>query len=257
MLILSNGKKIDLGQGNTTIKYNREGNSIIIDDTINLHHYNTYEGNNQVVISCGQRSKILLSDGTTVWLNSGSKLTYNPSFKGKKREVILDGEGYFDVSENSKKPFIVHTDSAAIQVLGTKFNIKSYKRDNEFCTSLLEGSISIKLNGREMTNEIILKPNQQASLNRDGISIISVENIENCIAWIDGYLILKNENMGNILEWISHYYNINIILKYKRKINNIHGKLDLKEQPETVMEILALISGTKYSFDGNSYLFSD
>ena len=108
-----------------------------------------------------------------------------------------------------------------------------------------------------MTNEIILKPNQQASLNRDGISIISVENIENCIAWIDGYLILKNENMGNILEWISHYYNINIILKYKRKINNIHGKLDLKEQPETVMEILALISGTKYSFDGNSYLFSD
>ena len=96
------------------------------------------------MVPAGQRVELVLEDGTRVWLNSKSKLTYPTSFGKKEREVILDGEGYFEVTKNEKAPFIVKTHKYDIKVLGTTFNISAYQNKlSAFETSLLEGAVEV------------------------------------------------------------------------------------------------------------------
>ena len=98
---------------------------------------------NTITVPTGQRVNLLLSDGTNVWLNSGSKMRYPASFTKGKREVTLDGEGYFEVAKDLKRPFVVQTDKYDIQVLGTKFNVEAYNDTPLFSAALMEGSIQI------------------------------------------------------------------------------------------------------------------
>lgn len=107
----------------------------------------------------GSRTRALLPDGSTVWLNAGSRLSYQSNFKGKNRVVTLDGEAFFDVVSMPEKPFIVHLGSMDIKVLGTAFNVKNYQKDNIIETTLLRGSIEVISKRKEEC--IKLKPNQK------------------------------------------------------------------------------------------------
>ena len=98
---------------------------------------------NTISVPVGQRVNILLSDGTNVWLNSGSKMKYPASFTKGKREITLNGEGYFEVTKDTKRPFVVQTDKYNIKVLGTKFNVDAYDKTSFFSAALMEGSIQI------------------------------------------------------------------------------------------------------------------
>ena len=118
---------------------------------------------NSISTKNGSRSKIELPDGSTVWLNSGSKLTYDKQFGGATREVNLSGEGYFDVVHNAEKPFIIHTAFFDIKDLGTRFNVKCYPGDKITETSLVEGSVEITLK-KTPDKKYILKPDQKLVL---------------------------------------------------------------------------------------------
>jgi transmembrane sensor len=119
----------------------------------------------EVITRNGSKSNILLPDGSSVWLNAGSRLTYDSLYGTNLREVTLSGEAYFDVAKNPKKPFIIHTGKINIRVLGTIFNVKSYPEDRTIETSLIKGSIEVSFPSQP-TKKIILKPNQKLIIDK-------------------------------------------------------------------------------------------
>ncbi|MDP4131297.1 MAG: FecR domain-containing protein [Bacteroidota bacterium] len=120
----------------------------------------------EVVTRNGSKTNLLLPDGTTVWLNAGSRLTYDSSYGNDLREVTLSGEGYFDVVRNPQKPFIIHTGRINIRVLGTVFNVKSYPEEKTIETSLIRGSIEVSFSDSS-SKKIILLPNQKLILKKE------------------------------------------------------------------------------------------
>jgi transmembrane sensor len=129
----------------------------------------------EVVTRNGTKTNLLLPDGSTVWLNAGSRLTYDSLYGNAVREVTLSGEAYFDVVKNPKKPFIIHTGKINIKVLGTTFNVKSYPGDRTIETSLIKGSIEVTFPSLP-SKKIILKPNQKLVINKKEMISNTAEN---------------------------------------------------------------------------------
>ncbi|WP_343533570.1 FecR domain-containing protein [Pedobacter sp.] len=153
--------------------------------------------------------QIKLPDGSSVWLNAASSLTYPISFaKGKNRIVELKGEAYFEVSKDKEHPFIVKTAKQEVEVLGTHFNINSYADESEVKTTLLEGSVKVVpyLAGEQAN---VLKPGEQSILNAKGINIKEVDADE-AIDWKNGYFMFNNERQESIMRKIARWYNVQI-----------------------------------------------
>jgi transmembrane sensor len=131
----------------------------------------------EVVTRNGSKTNLLLPDGTTVWLNAGSRLTYDSLYGSKLREVTLSGEAYFDVVKNPNKPFIIHTGKINIKVLGTVFDVKSYPGEKTIETSLIRGSIEVTFPSLS-AKKIILKPNQKLIIDKtETISNVSINKV--------------------------------------------------------------------------------
>lgn len=256
-LILADGKKVDIGGNKSLIQYTGDGTSVLVNDSTKVKQVNVAHSFNQMIVPFGKRSSMELSDGTKVWLNSGSKLVYPPVFRGETREVFLEGEAYFEVTKNTDNPFYVRTDAFKIKVLGTKFNVKAYHDDNQSNTVLSEGKISMKVNDQLFSEEVILSPYQKSTLlrNSDTFQISKVDDISKYTSWIYGYLEFERENLADVLKSISRYYNINIELKVGDKPKIISGKLDLKTEHERMLNGLARLSNTRYTKKEGKYLF--
>jgi len=256
-LILSDGKEFVINNRQPEVLYSTDGAGISVNDTTTLEQPVTDDGVNQIIVPYGKRSSILLSDGTKVWLNSGSRLVYSPVFKGKTREVFLEGEACFDVAKDADKPFYVKTDAYNIKVFGTRFNVMAYKKDNQSNIVLLEGKVSLNVNRQLFPKEVFLAPNQKASFSQENkkFQISEVDNIENYIAWIDGYLYFNNEDISGVLKKLSRYYDITIEFMLPSDRTRISGKLDLKDDPERVLKGLAIISDTRFLKQENKYVF--
>lgn len=165
-----------------------------------------------VIVPPGQRVQVLLPDGTNVWLNSRSTLSYPLSFGEKQREVVLDGEAFFEVAHNTQQPFIVSTRKYNIHVLGTTFNVYAYNnRDNSFEASLLEGSIYISDKEKE-GNSIKIKPNEYA-VEQNGILYMSKIANPDRFRWKDGLICLDDEPFDSLMKKFSDYYDIDIEIR--------------------------------------------
>ncbi|MCK9412650.1 MAG: FecR domain-containing protein [Prolixibacteraceae bacterium] len=257
-LILVDGKQINISQKQANVTYSTDGAAVLVNDTAEMKQSVAEDGFNQMIVPFGKRSNLILSDGTKVWVNSGSRLVYAPVFKGKSREVFLEGEAYFEVAKDEKKPFFVRTNAFKVKVYGTKFDVQAYRQNNEYNTILIEGKVSLQgNNGGILSKEHFLFPDQKAMLSadKDDFLVTEVANIDNYTAWKDGYLVFKNEAFQSILKRVSHYYNIDIELNEEIQIRRLSGKLDLKDDPERVLEGLALISKIRYVKNVNKYRF--
>lgn len=156
----------------------------------------------------GQRSLVTLDDGTKVWLNSQSTLSFPVSFNTDKRIVELNGEGYFDVAKNEDAPFIVKTSKYNIEVLGTSFNVLAYESNDLFETSLLNGSVMIK----SVTNDsptIKLNPNEKITLIAGALQMSRIENF-NHFRWREGLICLDDERFEDLIKKFSLYFDIHI-----------------------------------------------
>src|SRR3984957_19558734 len=122
---------------------------------------NIVEKSNEIISKSGARTKLMLPDGSQVWLNSGSKLTYSNAYNNNTREVELEGEAYFDVSKDLERPFIVHASSLNIKALGTAFVVKSYPQDETVEATLLRGIIEVSRKDYPDGSKVILKPNEK------------------------------------------------------------------------------------------------
>jgi len=256
-LILSNGKAVAINSKQSTVQYSSDGSGVLVNDSSTIAQPVSEEGFNQMIVPYGKRSFITLSEGTKVWLNSGSKLIFPPAFKGKTREVVLEGEAFFDVAHNVEKPFYVKTDVFRMKVYGTKFNIQAYRQDKDYNIVLVEGKVSMNSNSDLQAKEVFLAPNQKASIIKgdEKIEVTMVENTNIYTAWVDGYLTFSNEELPVLLERVSRYYNAEIEIDPNANIETIYGKLDLKDDLERVLDGIAFISKTSYIKQGNKYIF--
>ena len=255
ILVLSNGKTVSIQTKESTVKYSADGSKIKVNDAKGVGQDVNAGGVNKMIVPYGKRSDITLSDGTKVWLNSGSTLIFPPAFLGKTREVQLIGEAFFDVTHNKEKPFYVKTESFRMKVYGTRFDIQAYKQDNASSIILVEGKVSMKSN--DDANEVFLKPNQRATVidGSQNIEIDNVDNVEAYTSWTVGYLTFSNEDISHLLKKVSRYYNVDIDVVTTINVDKIYGKLDLKEDLEKVLDGISFISKTKYRKIGNKYEF--
>jgi ferric-dicitrate binding protein FerR (iron transport regulator) len=177
----------------------------------------------EIVTPVGSRTVVHLSDGSEVHLNYGSKLKYPQFFSGNTREVILTGEGYFNVFHNPEKPFIVKTRKLNVQALGTAFNVLAYPTNDFIETTLVNGKVVLIQNNANGTAQYIgtMAPGQHVNYNFKTDVISSTKgNIEKYIAWKDGKLVLDNESIVAIANKLSRWYNVefefksNVVNKY-------------------------------------------
>ena len=164
----------------------------------------------------GMRTNFTLPDGTEVYLNSGSTLSYPIPYDKNERRVSLTGEGFFNVKHDENQPFIVKVlnDKLSVQVLGTEFNIQAYEGDNRVQTTLLSGSINLAMNKNGKTRKIQLQPSDKAIYTvSDEKLVVNKVNPLYDIAWIDGSLIFKDTPILDVLEELMHFYNVKFDIK--------------------------------------------
>ena len=192
----------------------------------------------------GSKTKLYLPDGTLVWLNAGSRMTYSQGFGVDNRKVELEGEGYFEVKRNEKIPFFVKTKDLQLQVLGTKFNFRDYPEDHELVVSLLEGKVGLNNLLRE-EKEAVLSPDERAVLNKaNGLLTVESVTASNASQWTDGYLFFDEELLPDIAKELERSYNVKIhIANDSLKTFRFYGNFVRREQ--NIQEVLEALASTE------------
>lgn len=209
VLVLSTGEKIVLGESVSDLI--REGGMSIRQEKEQIN-YDAKVGDlagevvyNELIVPVGGEYRLLLSDGTMVYMNSESRLKYPVCFVGDKRVVELEGEAYFDVARDEKCPFIVHTNLVNVDVLGTSFNVMAYKVDNRIEVTLVKGKVNVTCGEARK----ILEPNQQFVLNNEnGECVVREVNVDTFIDWKNGILNFDALPLGELSEKLGRWYGV-------------------------------------------------
>lgn len=243
-LVLSNGERFELSDTTLDISHKQEGVKIknensslnysaTDDQTIQKIRYNT------LIVGRGEEYQLALADGTKVWLNSESSLKYPVQFTGMNRQVELNGEAYFEVAHNVKKPFLVNTHEMNIEVLGTSFNVSAYADDETVHATLVEGKVKVHNNMGEL-KEKILVPNQQFVFNKEyNRVVVNHVNARFYSAWKDGSFTFDDEPLTTIMRKLERWYDINVFYQ-GQSVQNIRfsGKLPRFNTCNDVLEVI-------------------
>jgi ferric-dicitrate binding protein FerR (iron transport regulator) len=221
---------------------------------------NRLEAQNTIAAPRGTIKQLTLPDGTEVWLNAGSNLSYNKdAFNDKIRKVNLTGEAYFEVTKNPHKPFIVHANEISVKVLGTKFDVKSYNEDSKVNVTLMEGSVRLTDSQETPSNLCLLKPNQQATLNKQSrkLAIRSVD-AQNANEWIRGKFIFENEELDQIAHCLEREYNVTIQIRDNGiKQLRFYGIFKRTQSLDEILNIVVSRQDFHYTKKGNVIVFSN
>ena len=175
----------------------------------NNNHYP--EQYNTILVPPGQRINLILADNSNVWLNANTTLRYPTQFSKKNRTVYLDGEGYFEVSKNEKRPFIVRTNLGDVQVTGTAFNVEAYSKYNSFETSLFTGSVDIYRNEVKLAS---LTPNEKSTLENNELIVSKITDPDEYL-WRKGLIAFNNKKLEEILLSLEKYFDVDIQIDSK------------------------------------------
>lgn len=261
VLTLANGKKINLTdvnigtlaeQSNVQIAKIADGQlvySILSDQQVRNNQKNQY---NTIETPKGGRYQMRLPDGTNVWLNSASRLTFPSSFSSlSKRKVELSGEAYFEVAKDSSRPFVVKTILQEVEVLGTHFNISSYEDESSVKTTLIEGSVKIVAkNGSDK----ILKPGQQSVLTADNITVENINEGQQALAWKNDQFIFESNDIQYVMRIISRWYNVEVEYVGAIPENKFGGAISKFENISEVLKSLESTGRVKFKIEGRRIL---
>ena len=197
----------------------------------------------------GTRSKFKLSDGTTVYLNSGSKLIFPVQFKGNTRKVELIGEAFFEVTPNETKPFIVATSEINVKVLGTAFNLQAYPESKEISTTLVHGKVVLETESAGISKQLAeLKPLDHAVFNAENKAIKTnqEEDLDKFIGWKDGKLVFFNDPIEKVSDKLGNWYNVTVKIKNADLIKYRFTATFTDEPIEQVLDLLSKSSPIRY-----------
>ena len=236
---------------------------------------------NEIFTSNGSRTHLTLPDGTVVWLNAGSRISYEKNFGVTLRSVTLNGEAFFDVAPNASKPFVIHTAHIDIRVLGTSFNVRSYPSDKTTEATLIRGSIEVSIRNRS-SDRIVLKPNEKLIVNNEDSALLAKETASHHhgktdqslvvigkptyeehsgamveTSWVDNKLVFQDEEFSDLARRMERWYGVTI------RFDNA-GKEELrftgtfeKETIQQALDALKLTGNFNYNIDGTQITILD
>lgn len=246
-LTLAGGQKILLDQVQSGTLATENGMRVVKQEDGQLVYEKTGAGNTQAtynILNNPRGSRVVtltLPDGTRVWLNAGTSLTYPTAFAANERKVALTGEAYFEVAKDTKKPFIVNTPKgASVEVLGTHFNINAYDDEPAIKTTLLEGSVNVK----SALGNIILKPGEQSSISQSSHTSHPIP-VETVMAWKEGLFDYKRSDITEVLRDAARWYDIEIVYAGNRPNDTFTGGID---RTATLTELLTILEMTGLHF---------
>ncbi|WP_200978259.1 FecR family protein [Echinicola sp. 20G] len=247
MLVLPDGNIIDLEDmieghkhthGGMQVSKKKDFVAISLDKKAIL----ASEKHSKIIVPIGGRYTVELQDGTKVWLNSASTLSFPSDFKQSKREIVLDGEAYFEVAHNPKSPFTVEANGTQVTVLGTHFNIKAYQNENVTKTTLLEGKVEVAYKGQKK----VLVPGSQA-LSKEDLEV-STGSVKEAIAWKEGYFLFQSTKLDEVLRQLERWYNIKVDTKGQIPTRHFNASIDMDTKLSRVIEVLELSGEIDFEF---------
>lgn len=257
-LIRPDGESIVIEEQKSIIEYQNSGQVIVNNNVLKVSNpvKKGVSKLNQLIIPYGKTSEILLSDGTKVYLNAGSRLVYPELFTDKNREVFLVGEAFFEVKHDSEHPFVVQTTDIRVRVLGTKFNISAYPSDNIIETVLTDGKVRLEQNSSGLFSETTdMITNQLATFSKSGREVkLTMIDPDNYTLWKDGLCKFESTDLSRIVKKLERFYNIRFT--YRDPLLStikISGKLELSENKDEIINRLAIAASVKINAKGENY----
>lgn len=256
VLTLADGRQVILDSLNNGVVAKEQGATVVLSNGELTYHIPSAGKDtgslafNTMATPKGRQFKLKLPDGTDVWLNAASSITYPTVFAASERKVTITGEAYFEVKEDKERSFIVDIDGRAkVEVLGTKFNINAYKNEPQLNTTLLQGSVRISQNGKVA----MLKPGQQSQISSAGMKLTDQADIETVMAWRNGLFRFYNDPLDLVLRQLSRWYDIEI--KYEQGVPDILFSGEIKRDL-TLSQSLDMLSemGVHFRVEGNTLI---
>ncbi|MEN6456114.1 MAG: FecR domain-containing protein, partial [Prolixibacteraceae bacterium] len=254
-LTLPDQSSVTFGE-NTDIIYDQKGNiTVTTAKKKELLTTGTVKGAlqmNKLIVPPGKISSLTLSDGSKIWINSGTVLEFPTVFEDHQRKIKIDGEIYIEVARNEKNPFIVSTSSFLVNVLGTKFNVSAYNEDPVQRIVLVRGSVEVKM---KSGNPVKLEPDEMLSLSETGFHSEKVD-VYDYISWKDGIFRFTGEPLERILTRLSRHYDVPITCDDDAKRIQVTGKLALFDDLTTVLDNITVILPVTYEIENNKIIIS-
>ncbi len=257
-LTLANGKQIKLGEVQNGVLAEEPGVAISKTDKGELvyHVKSEVSGSaktNTLATAKGETFKVDLPDGSSVWLNAASSLTYSTNMaKAEIRSVTLTGEAYFKVAKDAERPFIVKTAGHEIRVLGTEFNVSSYPNDDSETTTLLQGRISLNT----ASQQVILTPGEKGTVSRGRIEKASA-NIDAATGWKNNEFVFVSQDIRSIMKLIARWYDVEVSYRGEISTEKISGSISRFANINSVLNILEATGAVKIKSEGNRITITD
>lgn len=199
-IILDGKQAVGLDKNNAEIRVGEDG-TVTVDEQLVVASRGEKISVNQIMVPYGKRSKIILPDGSLLWINSGSCISYASDFP-ENRKLNVQGEVYLDVRKDAKHPFVVKTNRLEVTVLGTSFNVTDYVKDTETAVVLVQGSVDVTVDNKEKKR---LLPNQRLSKDNGAVKVNEVD-VYNYICWKDDAMNFDGQRLSDVLKSLSRYY---------------------------------------------------
>ena len=259
-LVLSNGMSHTLDHGKSESVFDErdvqisDNNSSLSYVAVNNSPDNSFKAAtyNELITPKGGGYQLQLADGSTVWLNADSKLTFPVAFTDSTRQLFLEGEAYFEVAHNGA-PFIVSSGDMDVRVMGTSFNVSAYADDEAKKTTLVEGKVRVDLReGKQLLQEFLM-PNTQAVIGEDEAEIAVLDvDASQYNSWVDGKLEFNNETLDHVLKKLARWYDFDYeFSNQSAKDFHFTGRLDNQEKISTILKMLEMTTNVKFKAQDN------
>lgn len=257
ILTLGNGEKIiltDATNGEVAsrsgVKITKTADGQLVYDAADTTNADLPPEYNSIEAPAGGQWQVKLPDGSVIFLNASSSITYPTRFVGNERKVEMSGEAYFEIAHNKTMPFRVASRGQTVEVLGTHFNITAYADENITRTTLLEGSVKIATDSESK----ILKPGEQAQLSGNRLKITSDADLEDVIAWKNGYFKF-NESLESIMAKISRWYDVDVEYRVKPASDlTFSGKISRSRDISGILKMLEYTGDVHFKLEGRKII---
>ncbi len=244
LLILEDGTSIQLNDGDDPLlsmgSHSNAGSSKAAGEVLTIQ------------IPKGGNFRFTLSDGTKVWMNAESSLSYPVSFTGEERSISLTGEAYFEVAKDLQKPFTIESKGDLVVVTGTKFNLRAYPDEPSVAVALLEGGVNLK----HEQSVVSIKPGQQA-VSRQGEANITCTavDVENEIAWINGHFVFDNQDITYVMNSLARWYDVEVEFRGPPSNRKLNGTIAKSRSLEEVLSFLGKVTNIRFEHkEGRVYV---
>ena len=252
ILELDNGRNVKLEEISDSLLTLTAGFNIQIkNNTIDYSKSDIIsELTNTIRIPRGGEYNLVLSDGTRIWLNSESELTFPAKFKGNQRKIFLKGEAYLEVAKNEKLPFIIEAEGTQVEVLGTSFNVKAYENIE---TTLVEGKVCIRTNS---LTKAILNPGEQGIVTKES-NEITVKQVDTRLytSWVKGMFVFRSLSLEEIMKTLERWYNVEVTFENDElKQRRFTGNLKRNEEINHHLDVISLTTNVEFEISGEKIL---